>query len=380
MILRYDFSPFSGGFLFWGGRHDGGMSALVTTVLQNEGKAPMALLWAPKGEHEIFCSVNGQPGSRVVKVTPECVERLNADLEKKLAGNVKPVGLYDHQPGPAAYRPKRFLWDEDKGVVLELEGWTQKGRQDVEGGNYGYHSPKFRRDAATGEILGLIPDVAEVGSLVNDPAFDEIERIAASRGRGAREENANNSVNNSENIAHFQAVESDAGRGDDVEDQRPEGPDSTQNKNMDINKLKECGLLTADEAAADNAEAVALERIISLMERAKEAADELEAGKQELETYRKQAEEARQREEERAASDVEEAVAAGKIAPRDEAGKAFWKRCLTEDYIAASRQLQALPKNPAFEDIHAGKERQAPLSGTASLRSAFENELNHIND
>ena len=48
--------------------------------------------------------------------------------------------------------------DVYKRQVLELEGWTEKGRTDVEGGNYGYHSPRFRRDKGTGEILGLLPE------------------------------------------------------------------------------------------------------------------------------------------------------------------------------------------------------------------------------
>ena len=48
--------------------------------------------------------------------------------------------------------------------------------------------------------------------------------------------------------------------------------------------------------------------------------------------------------------DVADAIAAGKIAPKDEAAKDFWKRALTEDYVAASKQLNALPKNPAFCD------------------------------
>ena len=150
------------------------MSTLITTVAGNHGKAPMAILWAPKGEHTIKCSLNGQPGTCVVRVTSDCVPRLNADLEAKLSSNVKPVGLYDHEMGPASYKPGRFVWNEEKGVVLELEGWTEKGRTDVEGGNYGYHSPRFRRDKGTGEILGLLPESIEVGSLVNDPAFDAV--------------------------------------------------------------------------------------------------------------------------------------------------------------------------------------------------------------
>lgn len=238
------------------------MSTLITTVAGNHGKAPMAILWAPKGEHTIKCSLNGQPGTCVVRVTSDCVPRLNADLEAKLSSNVKPVGLYDHEMGPASYKPGRFVWNEEKGVVLELEGWTEKGRTDVEGGNYGYHSPRFRRDKGTGEILGLLPESIEVGSLVNDPAFDDIERIAASRMEG--------------DVAHFDDVEDPGKPGDNRDLEKPkEGLDQqdnhTTNRDMDITKLVALGILTEEEAKAENAEAIVLERIKACRTKARPA-------------------------------------------------------------------------------------------------------------
>lgn len=60
--------------------HDGGMSTLITTVSGAGGVAPLAILWAPKGEHRLKCSVNGEPGECVVRVSEDCVSRLNADL------------------------------------------------------------------------------------------------------------------------------------------------------------------------------------------------------------------------------------------------------------------------------------------------------------
>ncbi|KAA4233981.1 hypothetical protein F3D15_21630, partial [Bacteroides ovatus] len=226
------------------------MSTLITTVAGNHGKAPMAILWAPKGEHTIKCSLNGQPGTCVVRVTSDCVPRLNADLEAKLSSNVKPVGLYDHEMGPASYKPGRFVWNEEKGVVLELEGWTEKGRTDVEGGNYGYHSPRFRRDKGTGEILGLLPESIEVGSLVNH-------------------------------------VEDPGKPGDNRDLEKPkEGLDQqdnhTTNRDMDITKLVALGILTEEEAKAENAEAIVLERIKALQDKGKASSDELEASMKEL--------------------------------------------------------------------------------------------------
>lgn len=355
------------------------MSTLITTVADNNGQAPGAILWAPKGEHTIKCSVNGEPGTCVVQVTPDCIPRLNADLESKLNSNVKPVGLYDHETGPASYKPARFVWDDDKGVILELEGWTGRGKADVEGGNYGYHSPRFRRDKGTGEILGLLPDCIEVGSLVNDPAFDEIERIAASRTEG--------------DVAHFDDVEDPGKPGDNEDLEKPkEGleqqDNNTTHRDMDITKLVSRGIMTEDEAKAENAEAIALERIKALQDKSKASSDELEASKNELkkskEELAKCQEEiaaSRKRTQDMAKQAVEDAIAAGKIAPKDEATKSFWERSLTEDYIAASKQLNALSKNPAFDDVQAGKkdgEKKEPVTGTAALRNSFEAELNNL--
>lgn len=349
------------------------MSSLITTVVDNNGSAPKALLWAPKGEHTIKCSLNGKPGSCAVSVTADCVPRLNADLDAKLNNNVKPVGLYDHEMGAASYRPARFVWDEEKGVVLELEGWTERGRKDVEGGNYAYHSPRFRRDKGTGEVLGLLPDSIEVGSLVNDPAFDDIERIAASRTDGA--------------VAHFEDIADEDERGDNVNLDKPtegieEQKNNTTNRDMDITKLVALGIITEEEAKAENAEVVALERIKALQDKGKASSDELEAAKKDLGKCQEEVAASKKKAEDLANQAVEDAVAAGKIAPKDEATKDFWRRSLTEDFVAANRQLNALAKNPAFDDVSANKnngEKKEAVSGSAALRHSFEDELNNLN-
>jgi hypothetical protein len=87
--------------------------------------------------------------------------------------------MFDHTAGNAAAKPLGFEWDDERGILLRVE-WTKAGREAVEGGNYGYISPAFRLAKGTGEILGLAGGV-EVGSLVNDPAFERNECIAASR-------------------------------------------------------------------------------------------------------------------------------------------------------------------------------------------------------
>ena len=138
----------------------------------------------PAGQHSICATVNGKPGRRLVTVDREACDRLQADLAEHLRASAagekaRPMLMFDHAAGNAAAKPLGFEWDDDRGILLRVE-WTQAGRDAVEGGNYGYISPAFRLAKGTGEILGLAGGV-EVGSLVNDPAFERNECIAAAR-------------------------------------------------------------------------------------------------------------------------------------------------------------------------------------------------------
>ena len=158
---------------------------LSIKLSENGGAAPEAVPYMPAGESVIDASVNGAPGRRRVVATREACERLQRDLEEHLKASdakkkARPLIMFDHKTdGGAAAVPLGFEWDEERGILLRVE-WTQAGREAVEGGNYGYISPSFRLQRGTGEILGLAGGV-EVGSLVNDPAFENNECIAASK-------------------------------------------------------------------------------------------------------------------------------------------------------------------------------------------------------
>ena len=152
---------------------------------ENGGAAPEAVPYMPAGESEICATVNGAPGRRVVVADEAAAERLNADLQEKLQAaaekrKARPLLMFDHNVnGGAAAVPVGFEWDDERGILLRVE-WTQAGREAVEGGTYGYVSPSFRLKAGGSEILGLA-DGVEIGSLVNDPAFERNECIAASK-------------------------------------------------------------------------------------------------------------------------------------------------------------------------------------------------------
>lgn len=158
--------------------------AISTRISENDGHAPQGLLYMPAGEHVISATFNGQAATRRVLVNAAAAERLQADLaavwqEVEAGKRARPCVYFNHESGPAAMVPRRFSWVPGKGVVLEGE-WTAAGRAAVEGGDFAYFSPCFRRDRESGEVMGLTQGV-EVGSLVNDPAFEENECIAAAR-------------------------------------------------------------------------------------------------------------------------------------------------------------------------------------------------------
>lgn len=139
----------------------------------------------PAGRHLITATVNGEPRTREVVVDRAACERLQRDLEEFIRASdagerARPMLMFDHQAGAAAAKPLGFEWDEERGVLLRVE-WTQAGRAAVEGGNYAYISPAFQRDRLTGSVAGLSRSTIEVGSLVNDPAFQRTECIAAAR-------------------------------------------------------------------------------------------------------------------------------------------------------------------------------------------------------
>lgn len=162
-----------------------GYMSLSIKLSENGGAAPEAVPYMPAGRSEICATVNGAPGRRVVVADRAAAERLNADLAEKLQAaaehrKARPLVMFDHNvQGGAAAVPVGFEWDDERGILLRVE-WTQAGREAVEGGNYGYVSPSFRLRPGSGEILGLA-DGVEVGSLVNDPAFERNECIAAGR-------------------------------------------------------------------------------------------------------------------------------------------------------------------------------------------------------
>lgn len=141
-----------------------------------------SLEYAPAGTHSVFATINGNPAVREIHIDEGVAQLLDDDLQTWLdeaaTGKVsRPYIDFDHEGKGAAAIPKRFYWDN--GIRLEVE-WTSAGKDAIEGRNYSYFSPEVMVDKDTGQFIGL-PDVGAIGSLVNTPAFQSIERLAAAK-------------------------------------------------------------------------------------------------------------------------------------------------------------------------------------------------------
>ena len=154
-------------------------ASLGTTIPQ--GEPPSRIVYMPAGLNKLVATnpTTGKSRRVQVEVTRELAEVFQAQLAERLARNVRPFIGFDHAKGPAAALPKAFAWDDEMGLMLELE-WTASGAEAVTGRDYSYFSPTWRQGAKATRPSGL-PLYGEIGSLTNDPAFENIQRLVAAR-------------------------------------------------------------------------------------------------------------------------------------------------------------------------------------------------------
>lgn len=149
-------------------------------IAQDASALPDSIEWMPAGVHEIQCSLDDEPACVTVSVKEDAVAVLNKQLQeaRSLADEGKasrPFIDFGHESGAAAAIPIEFFWQD--GIRCRVE-WTKAGHDAVEGRVFSYFSPEFFVDK-DGGVKG-IPTVGPIGALVNTPAFQQIERIAAS--------------------------------------------------------------------------------------------------------------------------------------------------------------------------------------------------------
>lgn len=298
--------------------------------------APEWLMYMPAGEQQIDAGVDGKPQTLTLTVTAADAATLQTSLEELRASGPAPFFGFDHVDGRASAWPQEFQWRET-GIWARVR-WTPDGTAGVTVPSpemlpaYQYFSPGFRYDQKAKRIIGLIP--GEAGSLVNNPAFREIAKVAAKN------------------------VPAPAGQ--------PKNPDMKHTEIAEA--VVKAGLLTEAEAAGDTAGTLTSERLTALNKsdtvRASQAAD--------IQTWRARAEKAETTlttmRESAAASAVAEAVRAGIIPAKDDKTQEFWRGAIIDHGDTAVKAMTAgKPVVPA--DSGAG----SPGAATTPAQDDAEN-------
>jgi len=275
------------------------ITALDSNIFEEDANTA-SIVYVPEGVHTITPLVDGVAKQVTVNMTPEQGEAIaagmQASLEQRLAANVRPFFDFDHNDtGPAAALPKRFYYEEGKGLMAEVE-WTGSGKKAVDAKDYSYFSPTFLL-SDDGLPSGL-PQTGPIGALVNEPAFRDIPRIAAIHAENNNKQTTNN-----------------------------------------MSELVSCGILSdaegdSVELAAKRVEALKAkaEKVEALEASLDELNQELEAAKAEI-LASKQAS---------AKSAVDNAVSEGRIAAKDEAVQSFWTEQIIEKGEVAISALNAI--------------------------------------
>jgi hypothetical protein len=145
--------------------------------------APNRFMYMPKGIHTIHASRGGKPIRISVKVEPKTAQKLQASLDALKAERAPNLPYFDfqHREEEAAFRPNRFEWDAQAGVMVSGE-WTGDGRAKVENKTFQSFSPSFHPDREPEDTSPESPaEVAAMdyvgGGLVNKPAFRKMSPL-----------------------------------------------------------------------------------------------------------------------------------------------------------------------------------------------------------
>ena len=308
--------------------------SLITAALASaiaEG-IPDEICYIPEGEHTITPFVDGKAKKITVKVPREQGEAITAKLQAALAerekSNVRPWFDFEHKNGTASALPKSFRYQPGTGIMCSVE-WTGAGKTAIEGKDYSYLSPTFLIDE-DGTPSGL-PERGPLAALLNEPAFREIPRIAAS----------------------------DAAL------------DHETNHPPTMSKLIFAAL--AISAAAENAETEAVNKITAMQGDVTDKQKRIEELECELADLKKAKESA---EAKCAAADkarrtglVEAAVAAGKIAPKDEETKTSLLELLEANEAMGVKTIDMLPAK--FIDL----EKSVVKAGDKKVEAKADDDL-----
>jgi hypothetical protein len=315
----------------------------VNSAFQSELSEAGSIVFLPEGTHQITASVGGKPKTLTVTVDDRVLASFADDLARRMESNVRPFAGFDHKPGAASFIPQAFRYEPGVGLMLDVD-WTSAGRAAIEGRDYSYFSPTFLV-SKDGIPTGLTTR-GEIGSLVNDPAFEEIPRIAASH----------QETDPMQHLVELGLVEASC------------APDQAlETAKAALASLREAAAQVETVEAANMAKKSAEDELEDMRKRN----DELEAA------YKSLKDEMAAKASASADAAIEDAIKAGRIAPQDDATKAFWRSSITNNPEAV-KALNAIPVNPALsgKTVLAGRTEEPPqgpvLTGLARVEAAFK--------
>lgn len=304
------------------------VTAFAAFQFDHSQPAPAEICYLPEGDSAITPFVDGKPQSITVKVPaatgPAIAAKLQAALAERQKANVRPWFDFEHKGGASSALPQSFRYEPGKGVMCAVE-WTGGGRQAIEGKDYSYFSPTFL--IGDDGVPSGLPSRGPLGALVNEPAFREIPRIAAS-----------------------------------------DAANLTEPPNV-MSKLIFAAL--AISAAAENAETEAVNKITAMQgdvtdkqKRISELEGELADLKKANEKMKADCADA---DKKRRAGLVDAAVAAGKIAPKDEETKKEVLGFLEASEAMGTKYIGAMPQLSGTDIskpiINAGAAKPGDASG-----------------
>lgn len=316
------------------------VQAAFGSELNSTESTAFSIVYLPEGTHQIEATVNGKPAKRNVTVDERILASFQADLDRRMAENVRPFAGFDHKTGPASMIPTAFRYQAGVGLILDGE-LTEAGQTAIKGRNYSYWSPSYLM--RNGVPVGLSAN-GEIGSFVNDPAFRNIERIAASHTETTMEK--------TELLIELGLIESATSEDEAV----------TAAKAA-LATLRESASTVETVTAAHTSASQEIERFKGEIETVKAS---LTTAQTELQAFRdKEAEAVKAANAEL----IQAAVNRGAIPSQDEATKSFWSKSLESDPAGAKAALAALPGAPdATESV------VAAMAGTkpSMTREEFE--------
>lgn len=283
--------------------------------------APSQIVYLPEGTHTIHPENLGEPIT--LTVSKDILPAFQENLAARLAKPPRPYLDFDHKRGAASALPTSFEWVEGKGLVLNLE-WTPKGKRSIEGKEFSYFSPEFIADLEAGVPIGLAAR-GPLGGLVNEPAFENIPRIAAKKTAASS--------------------------------------NKPNKETMDANALVLAGVLTKSESESDNCVSVAAQRITDWKTKAgaaDEAAQSVETLAADLKKTKDELVALQAKIKEAADARIESAIKAAREDGRiDEDQVEFWKTSLETQGDPAFAALEKL----AAKNGHLRKDVVAAKSG-----------------